>query len=71
MGSTLRLEQPSALDLLADALRRADASWHADQIDEWEDLDESERDRWRDLARIAATAVHDELSADRHRVTAR
>ena len=66
----MRFERSSALDLLADALRRADATWHADQIAEWRDLPEFERREWRALARFAATAVHEEISADRDRVTA-
>jgi hypothetical protein len=66
----MRFERSSALDLLADALRRADASWHADQIPEWRELAEFERAEWRALARHAATAVHEEVSVDRDRVAA-
>ena len=69
-GSTMRFERGSALDLLADALRRADASWRADETCEWNELAEFERQEWRALARVAATAVYEEISADPHGVAA-
>jgi hypothetical protein len=64
----MRFQRNSRLDLLADALRRSDATWHGDEIDEWDDLAESEQEQWRALARVAATTVYEEISADRRRV---
>lgn len=66
----MRFERSGALDLLADALRRADATWHGDRIYEWDTLPEFEKRQWRSLARVAATAVYEEISGDRRRVTA-
>jgi hypothetical protein len=66
----MRFEGCSALDLLADALRRADATWHGGEIVEWEQLAEFQRREWRAMARVAATAVHEEISVDRRRVSA-
>jgi hypothetical protein len=66
----MRFERSGALDLLADALRRADATWHGDEIYEWDTLPEFEKQEWRSLARGAATAVYEEISGDRRRVTA-
>jgi hypothetical protein len=51
----------TALDRLADALRRADASWAGGVPVEWEELRESERAEWRDVASDAATAVAEEM----------
>jgi hypothetical protein len=50
----------SALDRLADALRRADATWHGGEIFAWDQLTESDREEWRTMARRAATAVVEE-----------
>jgi hypothetical protein len=66
----MRFERGGALDLLADALRRADATWHGAEIHEWDTLPEFEKRQWRGLARLAATAVYEEISADPSRVTA-
>lgn len=62
-------ERDSALDLLADALRRADATWHGGEIEEWSKLPESQRQEWRALAREAAISVYDEISMESRRVT--
>jgi hypothetical protein len=51
----------TALDRLADALRRADASWAGGIPVEWEELSESERAEWREVASDAATAVAEEM----------
>ena len=51
----------TALDRLADALRRADASWAGGVPVEWEELSESERAEWREVASDAATAVAEEM----------
>jgi hypothetical protein len=51
----------TALDRLADALRRADASWAGGVPAEWEELSESERAEWREVATDAATAVAEEM----------
>jgi hypothetical protein len=67
----MRFERSSALDLLADALRRSDATWHGNEIREWDQLTETRREQWRAMARVAATTVYEEISADRRRVTAR
>jgi hypothetical protein len=59
--------------LLADALRRADATWHGDEIgewDEWAKLPESQRREWRAVARAAATVVYEEISMEEGRVSA-
>jgi hypothetical protein len=62
-GSTIRFDRrSSALDQLADALRRADTTWRGAEIDEWAQLSESEQQEWRDVARAAATAVYEEIS---------
>jgi hypothetical protein len=65
-----RFGRRSALDLLADALRRADATWHGGELREWEQLAEPERQQWRDTARAAATAVCQEIAVERGRVAA-
>jgi hypothetical protein len=57
----------SALDRLADALRRADATWSGGEIFEWDELTESDRERWRTKARGAATTVVEEITAARRR----
>jgi hypothetical protein len=57
-----RFERTSALDQLADALRRADATWRGAEIQEWDRLPESAQREWRDVARAAATAVYEEIS---------
>ena len=58
---------PSTLDRLADALRRADATWSGSEVsDEWERLPEVVQERWRGVARDAATTVFEEINADRH-----
>jgi hypothetical protein len=66
----MRFQRSSALDLLADALRRADATWHGDLIHEWDALPEFQRREWRDRAREAAKAVCEEVSAEQQRVAA-
>ncbi len=52
---------PSALDQLADALRRADATWTGAGIVEWDQLTESQHEQWRAMARNAATRVFEEI----------
>jgi hypothetical protein len=69
-GTAMRFERYSALDLLADALRRADATWYGDEIREWDQLPKFQQQQWREMARVAATAVHEEISVERHRVRA-
>jgi hypothetical protein len=71
MEGMMRFERHSALDLLADALRRADATWHGDELREWDELAEFQQQQWRSMARVAATAVYEEISEDRQRVSAR
>ena len=65
----MRFARTSALDRLADALRRADATWYGGEIAEWDQLLESEREPWRDMARGAASAVSEEIAAERARPT--
>jgi hypothetical protein len=52
----------SALDQLADALRRADATWHGGELSEWDELTESDREEWRTMARTAAATVFEEMT---------
>ena len=60
----MRFARPtSALDRLADALRRAEASWQRGEVLDWDQLTESDREEWRTLARLAALEVVEELSA--------
>jgi hypothetical protein len=66
----MRFGRRGALDQLADALRRADATWHGGELPEWEQLAELEQQQWRDVARAAATAVCDEIAVERDRVAA-
>ena len=66
----MRFKRGSSLDLLADALRRADITWRTERIKEWGSVSDEERQRWRDLARDAADAVHEETSHDPPRVAA-
>jgi hypothetical protein len=66
----MRFQRSSALDLLADALRRADATWHGDLIHEWDALPEFVKREWRARAREAAKAVCEEVSEERERVAA-
>jgi hypothetical protein len=54
----------SALDQLADALRRADATWAGGEIFEWDQISESDREQWRTMARRAATMVVEEIATD-------
>ena len=54
----------SALDRLADALRRADATWDCRELLEWDQISESDRDQWRAMARRAATRVVEEITAN-------
>jgi hypothetical protein len=54
----------SALDRLADALRRADATWHGSELPAWDELDESEQQQWRLVARRAVKAVLDEAALE-------
>ena len=37
----------SALDRLADALRRANATWHGEEMLTWDQITEAEREEWR------------------------
>lgn len=60
----MRFERTSALDRLADALRRADTTWHGAEVAEWNELTDFERTEWHDIARIAATEVSKELNED-------
>ena len=66
----MRFTRGSSLDLLADALRRADVTGRTERIEEWRSVSDVERQRWRDLAREAADVVHEETSRERHRVAA-
>jgi hypothetical protein len=60
----MRFARPtSALDRLADALRRAEASWQSAEVLDWDQLTQSDREEWRNLARLAALEVVAELSA--------
>jgi hypothetical protein len=54
----------SALDRLADALRRADATWHGEEMLTWDQITEAEREKWRSVARRAVTAVVDESDGE-------
>jgi hypothetical protein len=69
MGET-RFGRNSALELLADALRRAEATWQSEGIHDWNALQESEREEWRAVARVAANSVYEEMSGDERRVAA-
>jgi hypothetical protein len=60
----------SALDLLADALRRAEVTWQMEGIYDWNALREAEQEEWRELARVAASSVYEEMSVDERRVAA-
>ena len=66
----MRFGRNSPLDLLADALRRAEVTWQSDGIQDWNGLQESEQDEWREIARVAATSVYEQLSVDERRVAA-
>ena len=63
----MRFTRGSSLDLLADALRRADVTWRTERMEEWRSVSDVERQRWRDLARDAAdrraNAEHLEIGA--------
>jgi len=61
-GIIIRFERSSALDQLADALRRADATWRGAEVAPWDTLADSEQQEWRSAARAAATAVYHEIS---------
>jgi hypothetical protein len=66
--STVRFARTtSPLERLADALRRADATWQGDEIFEWDQLTESQREQWRAMARDAATTVFEEITVERRR----
>ena len=52
----------SALDQLADALRRADATWRGGELFAWDELTESDREEWRTMALSAAAAVFEEIT---------
>jgi hypothetical protein len=54
----------SALDRLADALRRADATWEGRELFEWDQISEADRQRWRTMAGRAATMVVEEISTN-------
>jgi hypothetical protein len=60
----------SALEQLADTLRRADLTWQWEDIHTWDDLTESEREEWLSLARSAASSAYEELSPADRRVRA-
>jgi hypothetical protein len=51
----------SALDRLADALRRAEATWHGGELFAWDELTESDREQWRRMALREAAAVFQEI----------
>jgi hypothetical protein len=48
----------SALDRLADALRRAEAT---SELSPWDELTESDREQWRTMALRAAAAVFEQI----------
>jgi hypothetical protein len=52
----------SAVDRLADALRRADATWRGDELVGWAELTESNQEEWRTMALRAAAAVFEEVT---------
>jgi hypothetical protein len=52
----------SALDRLADALRRADATWSGGELFEWDELTESDQEEWRSMALSAAATVFEEIT---------
>jgi hypothetical protein len=52
----------SAVDRLADALRRADATWRGGELVAWEELNESTQEEWRTMALRAAAAVFEEVT---------
>jgi hypothetical protein len=52
----------SALDQLADALRRADATWTGAELIVWDELPESDREEWRTMALRAAATVFEEIT---------
>jgi hypothetical protein len=63
-GAKGRARMPSAtsaLDRLADALRRAEATWHGGEISAWDELTESDREQWRTMALREAAAVFEEV----------
>ena len=52
----------SAVDRLADALRRADATWSGADLVAWDQLTESNQEEWRSMALRAAEAVSEEVT---------
>jgi hypothetical protein len=52
----------SAVDRLADALRRADATWRGGELLAWDELAESTKEEWRTVALRAAAAVSEEVT---------
>jgi hypothetical protein len=52
----------SALDQLADALRRADATWRGGELFAWDELTESDQEEWRTMALTAAATVFEEIT---------
>jgi hypothetical protein len=52
----------SAVDRLADALRRADATWRGAELVAWDELTESNQEEWRTVALRAAAAVFEEVT---------
>lgn len=52
----------SALDRLADALRRADATWRGGELIAWDELTEPDREEWRTTALNAAAEVFEEIT---------
>jgi hypothetical protein len=52
----------SAVDRLADALRRADATWRGGELVAWDELPESTQEEWRTTALRAAAAVFEEVT---------
>jgi hypothetical protein len=52
----------SAVDRLADVLRRADATWRGGELVAWDELSESTKEEWRTMALKAAAAVFEEVT---------
>ncbi len=52
----------SAVDRLADALRRADATWRGGELATWDELTEANQKEWRTMALRAASAVFEEVT---------
>jgi hypothetical protein len=52
----------SAVDRLADALRRADATWRGGELVTWGEVTEAKQEEWRTMALRAAEAVTAEVT---------